>query len=251
MPTTEISLIREHSVAIKPPRALWVPYELGRPLGVPNDAEFQKRLLRACLKLAEADAGPVLEDYPEDVPDDYISTEEDLDGMFCPIDLPPPPSNDSDITQNLQHELNGLMPWYELAINKRGRTTVGVSGIKIPDVARYITEFIEDIATPSPREDLDQGPMLKLCCEDIKAFYGEAVTAQPGMNKSIDVERWLWNDTVLGKTLWRLREVGLMSKDQVINFFAQRSLVPDRQVHFKGAPSFRSPSLDKKPAAAE
>ena len=134
MPTTEISLLREHSAAIKPPRALWVPYELGRPLGVPNDAEFQKRVLRACLGLIEAEEGPVLEDYPEDVPDNYISTEEDMNGMFCPIDLPPPPSNDSDFTQNLQHELSSLMPWYELAVDKRGRTTVGVSEIPMPDV---------------------------------------------------------------------------------------------------------------------
>ena len=93
--------------------------------------------------------------------------------------------------------------------------------------------------------------MLKLCCEDIKAFYGEAVTMQPGMTTSLNVEHWLWNETTLGKTLWKLREVGLESADQVVNFFAQRSLVPDRQVHFKGAPSFRSPSLDKKPNAAE
>ncbi len=228
-----------------------MPYELGRPLGVPNDAEFQKRVLRACLKLIEAKAGPVLEDYPEDVPADFISSEDDINGMFCPIDLPAPPSNDSDLTQNLQHELNSLIPWYELAVNQRGRTTVGVSEIPITDVARYITEFIADTSTPSPRDDLEQGPMLKLCCEDIKAFYGEAITVQPGMKTSLNVEHWLWNETTLGKTLWKLREVGLESNDQVVKFFAQRSLVPDRQIHFKGAVCFRSPSLDKKSDAAE
>jgi hypothetical protein len=243
-------LLREHTVAIKPPRALWVPYELGRPLGVPSDAEFQKRVLRACLGLIEADAGPVLEDYPEDVPIDYISSEDDMNGMFCPIDLPPPPSNDSDLTQNLQHELNSLMPWYELAVNKRGRTTVGISKIQLPEAARYITAYIEDTTTPSPRDDMEQGQMLKLCCEDIKAFYGEAVTMQPGMNKSLDVEHWLWNETTLGKTLWKLRGIGIGSPDQFTSLFAKRSLVPDRQVHFKGAPVFEPPSLDKKPKVA-
>ena len=44
--TTQISLVRLHTEKIKPPRALWVPYELGRPLGQPNDPEFQKRVLR-------------------------------------------------------------------------------------------------------------------------------------------------------------------------------------------------------------
>ena len=68
LPTTQISLVREHTEKIKPPRALWVPFELGRPLGPPNDAAFQKRVLIAALKLLEASGGPVLEDYPEDAP---------------------------------------------------------------------------------------------------------------------------------------------------------------------------------------
>ena len=38
VPTTQISLIREHTERIRPPRALWVPFELGRPFGVPHDA---------------------------------------------------------------------------------------------------------------------------------------------------------------------------------------------------------------------
>lgn len=56
--TTQISLVREHTEAIRPPRALWVPFELGRPLGQPNDSEFQMRVLRACLGLLDADSGP-------------------------------------------------------------------------------------------------------------------------------------------------------------------------------------------------
>ena len=47
--TTQISLIRQHSEQIKPPRALWVPFELGRPLGVPGDPGFQARVLVSAL----------------------------------------------------------------------------------------------------------------------------------------------------------------------------------------------------------
>ena len=39
--STQISLVRVHTENIKPPRALWVPFELGRPFGVPNDSDFQ------------------------------------------------------------------------------------------------------------------------------------------------------------------------------------------------------------------
>ena len=49
MATASISLIREQSEAVKPPRALWVPFALGRPLGAADDAEFQKRVMRAAL----------------------------------------------------------------------------------------------------------------------------------------------------------------------------------------------------------
>ena len=41
MATTSISLIREQSEAVRPPRALWVPFALGRPLGSAADPDFQ------------------------------------------------------------------------------------------------------------------------------------------------------------------------------------------------------------------
>ena len=66
--TTHISLIREHTERIKPPRALWVPFELGRPLGVPGDAAWQTRVLRAVLELLEASSAPVLVDFPDEAP---------------------------------------------------------------------------------------------------------------------------------------------------------------------------------------
>ena len=47
--TASISLIREQSEAVRPPRALWVPFALGRPLGSADDPEFQKQVMRAAL----------------------------------------------------------------------------------------------------------------------------------------------------------------------------------------------------------
>jgi hypothetical protein len=44
---------------------LWVPFELGRPLGLPDDPALQTRVLVAALKLLEAEKGPVLEDFVE------------------------------------------------------------------------------------------------------------------------------------------------------------------------------------------
>jgi hypothetical protein len=234
--TTQISLVREHSEAIKPPRALWVPFELGRPLGQPNDAEFQKRVLRACLGLLEAESGPVLEDYQEDIP--AGSAGYDFTGMSCPIDLYPVPSNDSELTRSLVQEIGQIAPWYELAVDQRQRTTVGISELDILDAARFLSDFIEDPSSPSPRPEMEVGPMLKHTSEDLKAFYSEAMSAQPGMSSSLVVENWLWNETVLGKVLWNFREEHVDDPDSYIGYLAQRGLIPDRQIQLKGAPVF-------------
>ncbi len=234
--TTQISLVREHSEAIKPPRALWVPFELGRPLGQPNDAEFQKRVLRACLGLLEAESGPVLEDYQEDIP--AGSAGYDFTGMSCPIDLHSVPSNDSELTKSLVQEIGQIAPWYELAVDQRQRTTVGISELDILDAARFLSDFIEDPSSPSPRPEMEVGPMLKHTSEDLKAFYSEAMSAQPGMSSSLVVENWLWNETVLGKVLWNFREEHVDDPDSYIGYLAQRGLIPDRQIQLKGAPVF-------------
>ena len=64
-----ISLIRPQTENTKPPRALWVPFELGRPFGPPSDPAFQKRVILAALQLLEREDGPVLiEDFPDDDP---------------------------------------------------------------------------------------------------------------------------------------------------------------------------------------
>ena len=61
--TVSISLLREVAIAIKPPRALFVPFEMGFPLGEPNNPEVQQRVIAAALKLLERRDLPVLENF--------------------------------------------------------------------------------------------------------------------------------------------------------------------------------------------
>ncbi len=118
-----------------------MPFELGRPLGVPNDAAFQKRVLMAALALLERPAGPVLEDYPEEAGSTITSLDEDdMTGMVCPIALPKPADETAPgtgTTQALMREIASLAPWYDLAVRTRGRTTVGPSGLSIDAAALY------------------------------------------------------------------------------------------------------------------
>ena len=47
---------------MNPPRALWVPFELGRPIGAPDEPDFQRRVVEAALALFAAPDGPVFLD---------------------------------------------------------------------------------------------------------------------------------------------------------------------------------------------
>ena len=62
--TASISLIREQSEAVRPPRALWVPFALGRPFGSADDPAFQKDVMRAALGMLATATEPTIEDYP-------------------------------------------------------------------------------------------------------------------------------------------------------------------------------------------
>ena len=62
--TTCIILVREIAEKVRPPRALFVPFPLGYPLGKPHDPEGQRRVIEAALSLLERTGpGTLLEDY--------------------------------------------------------------------------------------------------------------------------------------------------------------------------------------------
>lgn len=55
--TVSIILLREIAEAVRPPRALCVPYDLGYPLGRPNDPAVQREVMMQAFALLDA-AGP-------------------------------------------------------------------------------------------------------------------------------------------------------------------------------------------------
>mgnify|MGYP001361774283 CR=1 FL=1 len=117
-----------HTEVIQPPRALWVPFDLGRPFGTSGDAVFQRRVISAVLALFERESGPVLEDFPEDAPGEALL---DAEGWSCPVALGAPTAADAEVGSleaALMQDFHKLRPWYDLACQARdGPTTVGVS----------------------------------------------------------------------------------------------------------------------------
>ena len=66
IPTVSISLLREVTERVRPPRALVVNRPLGYPLGAPHDKDLQKRIVTAALELlAHPVQEPLLVDFTE------------------------------------------------------------------------------------------------------------------------------------------------------------------------------------------
>ena len=61
--TVSISLLHEVTDVLRPPRALFVPYKLGFPLGEPNNSALQHRVIAAALGLLARNDVPVIEDF--------------------------------------------------------------------------------------------------------------------------------------------------------------------------------------------
>jgi hypothetical protein len=217
--TTQISLIREHTEAIKPPRALWVSFMLGRPFGVPNDAAFQERVLLAALKLLAAPSGPVLADYPEDAP----GSGDDAQGVACPVSFAL--AADDDIGSAFVREVEELRPWHDRACERRGRSTVGLSKLPVVDAAKAIARLLRDNVVDSI-DGLSPGETIKLVCEDIRAYYYEAAAARPGAPDAEAVQRWFWHDTAGGHAFLALHRQCLGSADASLQRLCNFSLVP-------------------------
>ena len=56
--TTSVTMLKEVTEKVRTPRALAVPYALGYPLGKPNDAALQLRILAAAFALLDAPGPP-------------------------------------------------------------------------------------------------------------------------------------------------------------------------------------------------
>jgi D-proline reductase (dithiol) PrdB len=64
IPTTSISLLRELTQKVSPPRALYVPFPFGYPLGEPDQPALQTAIVNTALELLrEPVPPPLLRDY--------------------------------------------------------------------------------------------------------------------------------------------------------------------------------------------
>ncbi|MGH9430755.1 MAG: hypothetical protein ACRD3T_04370 [Terriglobia bacterium] len=64
IPTASVSLLREVTEKVRPPRSLCVPFPMGYPFGKPHDADIQLQVIRQALVLLESnDSLPIIRDF--------------------------------------------------------------------------------------------------------------------------------------------------------------------------------------------
>lgn len=231
IPTVAISLIRPQTENTKPPRALWVPFELGRPFGPPNDPAFQKRVILAALRLLEREGGPVIiEDFPDDDP------RAQPDPAWHPPHLPAAPADGSaeTLAARLEAEIPLLRSAHERWVAQHGRTTVGVSGLSMADCGRYIADWLRGKAPPSPREGFSAPLMLRFAVDEVKAYYLEAGAVGARKPSSRQLGAWFWNETAAGAAIHALREALLESEDERLKLIAGNFMVPAAHVRSTG-----------------
>lgn len=221
--TSGISLVREHTEAIRPPRALWVPFMLGRPFGAPNQPQFQRRVLLAALELLAAERGPVLADFPEEAPQNAI--ESAFEGVACPVNFAPA-ATDAGALARLLAEVTQLQPWHDIAMRASGRGGSVLTGLAVEQLARFAASYLGASSAPTYDPLLSAAEALKRVCDDLKAFYVAAAGAQPGAADPAALERWFWRETVAGSLFLELRRVCMRSADPGLQTLGAKALVP-------------------------
>ena len=70
--------------------------------------------------------------------------------------------------------------------------------------------------------------LLRLAVEDLKAYYSEALTSQPGQQNATStmLANWFWRETTAGQVMYALQKCGLESDDKHWQTFSQNWLVP-------------------------
>ena len=220
--TVVIGLIRPQIENTKPPRAVWVPFELGRPFGPPSDPAFQRQVIRTALTMLVENGGPVrIVDFPQDDPRGKPDS-----GWRPPIAAAPAGLAAPALAQAFETEIERLAPAYERSVARRRRSTVGLLGQPIAEAARYVAQWLAGEAPPSPIADMSPPLALRFAIDDVKAYALEAGLAEPAHPSSRQLGDWLWNETAIGQAFFALRQANLNATDERLKLIAGNFIVP-------------------------
>jgi hypothetical protein len=252
--TTSISLVRRFTEAVRPPRALWVPFPFGRPLGAPRNVSAQHLVIREALELLSRSEGPVLEELILPPELEHLDAKHQTLGRSCgpngcdletilaaadsgqPVLVGPRPY-DGDFTavcQELVRLAGSHRRYYDLF---GGRTQVGFSGVTpetIAEAANVVHRFVGgEKIVPHERgaaEPISEKQFIRLSIDDVKAFCLEARLAEDesAIENAAKANDWLWIDSRVGSLLAAARDrlIEVTDRTEDPNWILARGIVP-------------------------
>lgn len=192
--TVALGSIGNHIEGTAPPRGLWCDFPLGRPLGKPNDAEFQHRVLAHAFGLLAA-AEPTVEKFAESIADDVDES------VSCTL----PPRHDPDAHPAVD-EARGLANAYERAVSKLGNRVGAGRVVAAADIPAAVESFVR-VAEGTPWKEADIPGIPARVAQDIRGYYETAMLALAEHAPSAWAgTRWFFNQTEAGRTIVAARK---------------------------------------------
>jgi len=187
--TVTLGSIRKQIESTAPPRGLFCDFPLGRPLGKPNDPEFQHRVLAHAFSLLQA-TEPVLEEFPE------VIKEDTSEMLSCPL----PPRSNEDLHPAL-NEVRGLRQAYDRALKQYGERAGAGRTVPADKIEEALSAFIR-IAEGTPWGEADLPGLPPRVAQDIRAFYElAALGLSDHVPSAWSGARWFYDCTEGGKVI--------------------------------------------------
>lgn len=208
--TVVLALVREFVEKVRPPRAVFVPFPFGAPVGMPDDREQQLAVLRIALNTFDAASGPVLVDFETEL----------APGQSAAPTVASAIERTQEPVLDAATEASMMRRYYELWLAEHGnKTAVGLSGIPVVRFRGIIRSFEAFVKNPDAdfreRPESEERPeFIRYCADDLKAMYLEArIMMKPGETPE-QANLWLWGETALGRLLVDVKDQMERSADE-------------------------------------
>jgi hypothetical protein len=154
----------------------------------------------------------------------------DTAGWQSSIELAAPPSalpaTAREWAAALEAELLSVMPTWQAAHSKSGRTMVANARLAPMDWAPYASQFLDGSIPESPVAGISSAVLLRYTADDIKAMYYEAVQLAEPRPSIRQIEQWFWHGTLAADFLRALRAKAIESDHKGFNTACSRFVVP-------------------------
>ena len=188
--TIALGSVRSQIERTAPPRGLFCDFPLGRPLGKPDDAAFQHRVLAHAFDIVERATSPVVETFAESIVDDGTSA------TSCPI----PPRHDPTLPAAVD-EARGLRPAFDRAVARFGDSAATGRAIAPDQIPAAVAAFLK-VAEGTPWKEAGIPGVPARVAQDIRGYYETAALAlvdhTPG---AWETTRWFLDHTEAGKVI--------------------------------------------------